>query len=87
MTRDEIEEKLGDNAISYGSVAASTIAELQAWVTVTLEMDKETQDYFYQIRVDELVGSIMPTHVIDELRDEGWAFNPEHDAIQLFLKS
>lgn len=87
MTLDEIEDKLSDNPISYGSVPASTIAELQGYVTVALEMDKATQDYYYQIRVDDLVGSKMPTQVLDDLRADGWAFNPEHDAIRLFLKS
>lgn len=87
MTKDELEEKLGDNKLSYGVVPIDVLVELSKNVRVNLELDSKNLDYFYRISVDELVASGTPTDVLDELREEGWAFDSFKEYIELYLKS
>ena len=87
MTKDELEEKLGDNKLSYGVVPIDVLVELSKNVRINLELDSKNLDYLYRISVDELVASGTPTDVLDELREEGWAFDSSKEHIELYLKS
>jgi hypothetical protein len=86
MTIDDLEEKLGGNKLVYGSVPMDVMCELSERVNVMLEMDTATMDYFYRVSVDELMESGAPIRLLDELRDEGWAFDSSRKNIELYLK-
>lgn len=87
MTREEVEEKLGENKLIYGSVPVGLLVGLSEMVNVSLEMDSKTQDYFYRIGVDELIGSGASDELLDELRDGGWALDSSKENIELYLKA
>lgn len=86
MTRDELEEKLGGNKLSYGVVPIAVLCELTKKMNVSLELDSSTMDYFYKISVDELLKSGTPIELLDELGEEGWAFDSSKENIELYLK-
>ena len=87
MTREEVEEKLGENKLVYGSVPVGLLVGLSKLVNVNLEMDSQTKDYFYRISVDELTRSGAPADLLDELRDGGWALDSSKENIELYLKA
>jgi hypothetical protein len=51
---------------------------------VTLEMDDKSLDYYYNINVEELLESNMPLNDLDDLKEEGWAFDEDKKNIVIF---
>jgi len=83
--KEYIEDKLSGMEISYSKPSSDFIMEVMQYGTVSLMMDSKTQDYFYQISIDELEGSNAPEALIDDFADGGWSLDEEHKHIIIFL--
>jgi hypothetical protein len=85
MTRIELEEALGDNNIISTSIKATELSSIMEYVKVDLQLDKRSLDYFYEIDVNELLSSKMPSNDLEDLKEEGWSLNKEKTKLILFL--
>lgn len=87
MTLKEIEDIIGANTLSYSKVTSSDLANIMQFVNVSLMIDKSCLDYYYEIDVDELKSSSMPSDELSTLRDLGWSFNSDKSKLLIYLKN
>jgi len=84
MTLDDLNNAIGENKIEFRKIGAPEIANIMGHVNVTLEMDEKSLDYYYNINVNELLESDMPLDDLDDLKEEGWAFDESKKNIVIF---
>ena len=84
MTIDDLNKAIGENEIGFRKIGAPEIANIMPYVNVTLEMDEKSLDYYYNINVEELLESNMPLNDLDDLKEEGWAFDEDKKNIVIF---
>lgn len=84
MTLDDLNNAVGENKIEFRKIGAPEISNIMEYVNVELEMDKKSLDYYYSINVDELLKSDMPLNDLDDLKEEGWAFDENRKNIVIY---
>jgi len=77
MSIDELTNAVGENKLGFRKIGAA--------VNVSLEMDDKTLDYYYNINVKELLNSDMPLNDLDDLKEEGWAFDETKRNLRIFI--
>lgn len=87
MTLDKLKETLKDNKASYSSIETKDLYNIFGFVTVNLQMDNKTLDYYYEINVNELLDSDMPDEELETMRKQGWAFSDNEKYLVLYLKN
>lgn len=87
MSLDELKNSLDGNTLSFYSVSFSALANIMKFVDVKLLMDKHTFDYYYEINVDDLLKSNLPTEELETLKNQGWAFSENNKSLILYLKN
>lgn len=87
MTLDKLKETLKDNKASYSSIETKDLYNIFGFVTVNLQMDNKTLDYYYEINVNELLDSDMPNEELETMRKQGWAFSDNEKYLVLYLKN
>jgi hypothetical protein len=85
MTREELDNAIGGNEIATNHVTTSEVANIMMYVNVNLELDRKTMEHYYTIDVDELLNSKMPVSDLDDLINQGWAYNENRDKLIIFL--
>ena len=74
MTKEELKDLLGDKpSLVPRKIMAKTLANLTRFVDVTIKINSETLDYYYEIDADDLVNSKLPREEYDVLKDQGWS--------------
>lgn len=74
MTKEELKDLLGDKpSLVPRKIMAKTLANLTRFVDVTIRINSETLDYYYEIDADDLVNSKLPREEYDVLKDQGWS--------------
>lgn len=74
MSKKELETLLKDNSSEIAhELSASDIVDLRPFVNVSLQIDKKTLDYYYEIDVDELLNSKMSFENYETLQKQGWS--------------
>ena len=74
MTKEELKDLLGDKpSLIPRKIMAKTLANLTRFVDVTIKINSETLDYYYEIDADDLVNSKLPREEYDVLKDQGWS--------------
>jgi len=87
MTLDKLKETLKDNKASYSSIETKDLYNIFGFVTVNLQMDNKTLDYYYEINVNELLDSDIPNEELETMRKQGWAFSDNGKYLVLYLKN
>lgn len=87
MTLKDVEDILGENKLSYAKITMSDVANIMEHVKVSLLIDKECLDCYYEIDVNELISSDMPTYALDDLKNLGWSFNSDKSKLLIYLKN
>ena len=87
MDFEKLNEALGENTISYSKIAMYQVNNIMKFVEITLQIDKSSLDYYYEIDVDELLNSNMPIDELETLKKQGWAFNEDKKKLILFLRN
>lgn len=87
MRREDLENALGNNKLTFSNVKFTELNNIMQYVNVRLCMDSNSLDYLYEIDVSDLLNSKMPSNDLDDLKKEGWSFNNTKDKIILFLKN
>jgi len=85
MTIDELNKAIRENEVTTRHVTTAEVINLMMYVRVNLEMDRETLEHYYSINVEELLNSQMPTSDLDDIKNQGWAFDKEKKNIIIFL--
>lgn len=80
-----MDDAIGNNKVIKGAISAAKLMNLGLYVTVNLEMDYGTLDYYYSINVDDLLNSEMPITDLEDLKEQGWAYDETRDNIIIFL--
>jgi hypothetical protein len=73
MTKNELIELLKDNNLNEKHhISAAALANIVKFANVSLQMDSDTLDYYYEVDIDELVESEMPQAEFTVMKDQGW---------------
>lgn len=82
MTKEEIKALVRSGIRKNDTLPLSDLAALKSIANVTLEIDRETNDYFYRIYLDELVNKEFEYKLLTE---NGWELSLDEEQIYLFL--
>jgi hypothetical protein len=73
MTKNELIELLKDNNLNEKHhISAAALANIVKFANVSLQMDGDTLDYYYEVDIDELVESEMPEAEFTVMKGQGW---------------
>jgi hypothetical protein len=50
-------------------------------------MDRRTFDYYYEMKVDELLKSEFPKEELETLKNQGWSFSDGNKNLILYLNN
>jgi hypothetical protein len=50
-------------------------------------MDRHTFDYYYEMKVDELLKSEFPKEELETLKNQGWSFSDNNKNLILYLNN
>jgi hypothetical protein len=86
MTKEEFKSAIEDNKVIARHVTTAEIAKITPYAHVNLEIDSGTLDYYYSINLEELLDSDIPGDTLDDIKDQGWAFDEKKENIIIYLK-
>ena len=73
MKKDELIELLKDNNFDHRHhIPAAALANIVKFANVSLEIENDSLDYYYEVDIDELVESEMPEEEYKVMKDQGW---------------
>lgn len=86
MTIDDLNIAIGDNEVTTRHVTMAEVTNIMMYVQVNLELDRGTFEHYYRINVEELLNSQMPVSDLDDLKEQGWAYDDNRENLIIFLK-
>jgi hypothetical protein len=86
MTIDDLNTAIGDNEVTTRHVTMAEVTNIMMYVQVNLELDRGTFEHYYRINVEELLNSQMPVSDLDDLKEQGWAYDSSRENLIIFLK-
>jgi hypothetical protein len=85
MTREELDNVIEGNEVTTRHITTAEVANLMMYVQVNLELDRGTLEHYYRINVDELLNSQMPVSDLDDLKNQGWAYDETRENLIIYL--
>jgi hypothetical protein len=85
MTREELDKTIGDNDVTSNHISMGEVTNIIMYVNVNLELDSGTLEHYYSINVDELLNSKMPVSDLDDLKNQGWAYDRKKENLIIYL--
>jgi hypothetical protein len=85
MTREELDKTIGDNDVTSNHISMAEVTNIMMYVNVNLELDSGTLEHYYSINVDELLNSKMPVSDLDDLKNQGWAYDRRKENLIIYL--
>ena len=85
MSLEEIKTVFGSNSLSYNKISAVDLANIAKFVEVKLQMDKSTLDYFYEIKVSNLIKSKITSGELETMQKQGWSLSDDFKNLIIFL--
>lgn len=82
MTREELKQTIRGSTSKNISLPLADLAKLKAMANVRLEIDRETNDYYYHINIDDLVDKDIDISI---LTDNNWQLSLDEKSINLFI--
>jgi hypothetical protein len=67
-------------------VSAATVANINRFAEVSLRMDNDTLDYYYEVYVDVLLDSKIPDEELKAMREQGWFMSRDKNTLKIYLK-
>ena len=78
MTKEELLELFKDNKLSDSKrISAAALANIIKFAIVNLRIDDDTLDYYYDVSIDDLLGSEMPDEEYEVMKEQGWTINKD----------
>ena len=79
MTKEKLLELFKDNKLSDSKrISAAALANIIKFTIVNLRMDDDTLDYYYDVSIDDLLGSEMPDEEYNVMKEQGWTINENY---------
>ena len=79
MTKEGLIELLKKNKLSDSKkISAAALANIIKFAAVNLRMDDKTLYYYYDVSIDELLGSEMPDEEYNVMKEQGWTINENY---------
>ena len=85
MTREELNNAIGGNEVTSSHISMAEVTNIMMYVNVNLELDSGTLEHYYSINVDELLNSKMPVSDLDDLKNQGWAYDRRKENLIIYL--
>lgn len=85
MTREELDSAIEGNEVTTRHMTTAEVANIMMYVQVSLELDRGTLEHYYRINVDELLDSQMPVSDLDDIKEQGWAYDETRENLIIFL--
>ena len=82
MTKDEIIELANNSVKKKPTMSLTELMFLRQVADVNLEMDRDENEYYYKIKIDELVDKDFKKEIIS---DNGWEVSKDKEFIILFI--
>lgn len=82
MNIHEIKTLIRGSTKKNDMLPLSDLAELKSIANVTLEIDRETNDYYYKVDINDLIDKEFNTTIIT---DNGWELSLDEQYIYLFI--
>jgi hypothetical protein len=82
MTKDEIIELANNSVKKKPTMSLTELMYLRQVADVNLEMDRDENEYYYKIKIDELVDKDFKKEIIS---DNGWEVSKDKEFIILFI--
>lgn len=82
MTKNELKVMIKNGVRKNNVLPLSDLAKLKSIANVTLEIDRETNDYYYKVNINDLVNKKFEYSI---LTDNGWELSLDEQYIYLFL--
>lgn len=60
---------------------------IMEYVDINLQMDRLTMNYYYEVDIDELSNSKMPKEEYEQMKQDGWTYDPQKNKLILYIKS
>ena len=82
MKKDELKALIRSGIRKNDTLPLADLAKLKQIANVSLDIDRETNDYFYRIDLNDLVGKEFEYNL---LTDNGWELSLDEQYILLFI--
>ena len=82
MKKDELKALIRSGIRKNDTLPLADLAKLKQVANVSLDIDRETNDYFYRIDLNDLVGKEFEYNL---LTDNGWELSLDEQQILLFI--
>ena len=82
MKKDELKALIRSGIRKNDTLPLADLAKLKQIANVFLDIDRETNDYFYRIDLNDLVGKEFEYNL---LTDNGWELSLDEQQILLFI--
>jgi len=82
MKKDELKALIRSGIKKNDTLSLADLAKLKQIANVSLDIDRETNDYFYKINLNDLVGKEFEYNL---LTDNGWELSLDEQQILLFI--
>lgn len=82
MKKDELKALIRSGIRKNNTLPLADLAKLKQIANVSLDIDRETNDYFYRIDLNDLVGKEFEYNL---LTDNGWELSLDEQQILLFI--
>lgn len=85
MTQEELKEFFKDNKKVKGRLTSGEVATIAAELpSITLNMDRESQEYYYSIYMDDL-KKVKNEHFLNDLKTLGFYLSDDFNFILLTI--
>ena len=82
MTKEDIIELANNSVKKKPTMSLTELMFLRQVADVNLEMDRDENEYYYKIKIDELVDKDFKKEIIS---DNGWEVSKDKEFIILFI--
>ena len=82
MTKDELKMLIRGSTRKNETFPLADLAKLKSVANVMLEIDRETNDYYYKVDINDLVSKEFDYSIIS---NNGWELSLDEQYIFLFL--
>ena len=82
MTKEEIIELANNSVKKKPTMSLTELMFLRQVADVNLEIDRDENEYYYKVKIDELVDKDFKKEIIS---DNGWEVSKDKEFIILFI--
>jgi hypothetical protein len=82
MTKDELKALIRGSTKKNETFPLADLAKLKEVANVTLEIDRETNDYYYKVDINDLINKEFDKSIIT---DNSWELSLDEEHIFLFI--